>query len=242
MGRAETRIKRREDPDMSRLTIWYRGLGKGSRTFVIVACTVVVLVAVGAIGYMIFNPKKVQVKYGTIVRDPVDGHVWTDNTKTAWVNPSESRNYRIEYVDKLSPEHEKEQQQQATAAQTPGSQQQSVQTLTAPVSSNTLSQLDTLQGNVNTAGKSVLTSLEMAQKIGDTKSSLVSYRNQIAAMSVPPQLASIKQQVLQAFDLSIQACDLYLTGIANKSMAQIQQANGLMNQASTIIKSLVPSQ
>jgi hypothetical protein len=102
--------------------------------------------------------------------------------------------------------------------------------------------LDTLQGNVNTAGKSVLTSLEMAQKIGDTKSSLVSYRNQIAAMSVPPQLASIKQQVLQAFDLSIQACDLYLTGIANKSMAQIQQANGLMNQASAIIKSLVPSQ
>ncbi len=229
---------------MNRVTLWYKDLGKSARVLVIIACVVVMVAAVGAIGYMVFNPKKVEVKYGTIVRDPVDGHVWEDKTKTAWVNPSQAGNYKVEYIDKLSPEHEKQQAEQQAQQQQQKQQQAqgpTMELMQSPINSSQMNQINTLQQNMNTAGQSVVSGLEMAGKISDTKSSLVSYRNQVAGIAVAPELEGKKQQILQAFDMCIHACDLYLQGIANSSMASIQQANNLINQANALMRSLIPS-
>ena len=229
---------------MNRVTLWYKDLGKSSRVLVIVACVVVVVVVVGAIGYMVFNPKKVEVKYGTIVRDPVDGHVWEDKTKTAWVNPSQAGNYEVEYIDKLSPEHEKQQAEQQAQQQQQQQQQAqgpTMELMQAPMNSSQMNQINTLQQNIKSAGQSVMSGLEMAGKISDTKTSLVNYRNQVAGIAVAPELEGKKQQILRAFDLYIQACDLYLQGIANSSMASMQQANNLINQANALMRSLIPT-
>jgi flagellar basal body-associated protein FliL len=226
---------------MSRMTVWYRGLGKSSKILVIAVAAVVLLAVVGAIGYMVFHPQKVQVRYGTIVRDPVDGHVWEDNTKTAWVDPSQADNYRVEYVDKLSPEHEEQATAQAAQEQQAAGQSSSgLSRLQAPIDSKTMEDLETLQANIETAGNSLISGMEMASQISDTKSTLVNYRNQLAAIPVAPELEPLKQQGLQVFDMYIQACDLLLQGIANTNMAQIQQAGDLINQANAKVQSLMP--
>jgi hypothetical protein len=223
---------------MDKIRRWYKGLSGSGKALVAVAVAVVIIAIVGSIGYMVLNPKKVQVRFGTIVRDPVDGHVWEDKTKTAYVNPSQAGNYRVEYIDKLSPEHEvqaSQQQQQQQQQQQPG-----LENLSSPISSNQVQQIENLQKNVQTAGSSVLTGLEMASKINETKASLVSYRNQIAALVLPAELVPKQQQIISAFDMYIQACDLYLQGIANSDMSAIQQANGLIDQATQTIRSLIP--
>jgi uncharacterized protein YwqG len=228
---------------MNRFTFWYRGLGKTARIMVIAVVVIVIIAVVGSIGYLVLHPKKVMVKYGTIVRDPVDGHVWEDKTKTAWVDPSEADNYRIEYIDKLSPEHEKEAaEKQAAQEQAQQGQQTGLTTLEAPVSAQTMKDMETLQQNIETMGSSVISGMEMAKRVSDTKATLVDYRNQIAATAVPPELEPLKQQSLQLLDMYIQACDLYLQAMANPSMATIQQANDLINRANDIVRSLIPQQ
>ncbi len=225
---------------MDRIRLWYKDLSGNGKALVAVAVAVVIIAIVGTIGFMILNPKKVQVRYGTIVRDPVDGHVWEDKTKTAYVNPSQAGNYRVEYIDKLSPEHEQQQAQQAQQAQ----QQQAtppIEALGNTLTSSQVQQIETLQGNVKTAGGEVLQGLKMASQINDTKANLVSYRNQIAALQLPAVLVPKQQQILSAFDMYIQACDLYLQGIANSDMSAIQQANNLIDQATQVIKSLIPA-
>ncbi len=227
---------------MSRITIWYRGLGKGARIGVIAVSAVVLLAIVGAIGYMVFHPQKVQVRYGTIVRDPVDGHVWEDNTKTAWVDPSQADDYRVEYVDKLSPEHEQQAAAQAaeTQQQAAGESPSGLTKLQAPIDEQTMQDLETLQSNIETAGDSLISGMEMASQISSTKSTLVNYRNQLAAIPVAPELEPLKQQGLQVFDMYIQACDLLLQGIANADMSQVQQAGNLINEANAKVRGLMP--
>lgn len=230
---------------MSRITVWYRGLGKGTKTLVIAVSAIVFLAVLGSIGYMIFHPQKVQVRYGTIVRDPVDGHVWEDNTKTAWVNPSQANDYRVEYVDKLSPEHEQEaaaQQAAVAEQQAAGENPSGLTRLQAPIDEQTMQDLETLQSNIETAGNSLVSGMEMASEISNTKATLVDYRNQLAAISVPPELEPMKQQGLQIFDMYIQACDLYLQGIATSNMDMIQQASSLLNDANAKVRALIPSQ
>jgi hypothetical protein len=225
---------------MDKIRSWYKGLSGSGKALVAVAVVVVIIAIVGSIGFMILNPKKVQVRYGTIVRDPVDGHVWEDKTKTAYVNPSQAGNYRVEYIDKLSPEHEQQQQQQqeqkAQQQQTPP-----IETLGNTLSSKQVQDIETLQSNVKTMGGEVVQGLKMASQINDTKASLVSYRNQIAALQLPAELVPKQQQIVSAFDMYIQACDLYLQGIANSDLSAIQQANSLIDQATQTIRSLIPA-
>jgi hypothetical protein len=226
---------------MDKIRRWYKGLSGSGKALVAVAVAVVIIAIVGSIGYMVLNPKKVQVRFGTIVRDPVDGHVWEDKTKTAYVNPSQAGNYRVEYIDKLSPEHAAQKATETNPTGAPAEQAGGVTNLEAPISNQQVQQIESLQKNVQTAGKSVITGLEMASKINETKASLVSYRNQIAALVLPAELVPKQQQIISAFDMYIQACDLYLQGIANSDMSAIQQANGLIDQATGVIRSLVPA-
>jgi hypothetical protein len=226
---------------MNRITLWYRGLGRGAKVLVISVAAVIFLAVVGSIGYMVFHPRKVQVRYGTIVRDPLDGHVWEDKTKTILVDPSKANNYRVEYIDKLSPEHEQQAVEQKAAVEQQAQQPAGLATLQAPIPAETMQDLETLQQNIETTGSTLVKGMEMASEISNTKSTLVDYRNQLAAVSVPPELEPLKQQGLQLFDMYIQACDLYLQGIATSNMAVIQQASNLINEANDKARSLVPA-
>lgn len=228
---------------MGRLTLWYRGLGKSARTILVAAGVVVLLAVVGSIGYMLFYPQKVQVRYGTIVRDPVDGHVWEDNTRTIWVDPAQAGSYRIEYVDRLSPENEQKlAEEKAALARVDAENPAGLTRIQAPIPDKTLEDIETLQYNIEAAGSSLISGMEMAAEISNTKSALVSYRNQLAGIAVPAELEPIKQQGLQIFDMYIQACDLYLQGIANSDMSAVQQASSLINEANSRVRGLIPSQ
>lgn len=227
---------------MSRITIWYRGLGRGAKAAVITASVLVVLAILGSIGYMLFYPEKVQVRYGTIVRDPVDGRVWEDNTRTAFVPPSQAGNYRVEYIDKLSPEHEQqaaekraEEAQQEAARENPG-----LASLNAPVDARTMRDMETLQKNIETAGSSLVSGMEMAAEISSTKASLVGYRNQLASLAIPPELEQIRQHGLEIFDMYIHACDLFLQGIASSDMSLMRQAGSLINEANNLVRGMMP--
>lgn len=228
---------------MNRLSLWYRGLNKNARVGIAVAFAAVVLALVGVIGYLVLVPQKVEVKFGTIVRDPVDGRVWSDNTQTAMVDPDQAAKYRIEYVDKLSPEHEQELAEKRALEEAEKAmleESQGLQSVSVPVTAEQAGDMQSLQQSIQSLGSGVVSGMEMAGQIGDTKSQLVNYRNQIAAVSVPAQFEPTKQQVIQVFDMYIQACDLYLQGIASADMSYIDQANSLVSDATTKLQNLVP--
>lgn len=228
---------------MNRLSLWYRGLGRNAKIAIVAVFTIVVLVVVGVVGYLVLVPQKVKVKYGTIVRDPVDGHVWSDNTKTAMVDPDKASKYRVEYVDKLSPEHEKEladQKAQLEAEKAKLEESKGLESVDVSVPAEQFGDIQALQQDIQSMGSEVVSGLEMAGQISATKSQLVDYRNQIAAVSLPAQLEPFKQQIIGIFDMYIQACDLYLQGIASADMTYIQQASDLASEATAKIQGLVP--
>lgn len=229
---------------MSRIAIWYGGLGRRAKTAVICVAVIAVLAVIGSIGYMLFYPEKVQVRYGTIVRDPVDGHVWEDNTRTAMVPPSQAGSYRVEYIDKLSPEHEQQAaEEQAELARQEAARQNpsGFTSLQAPVDARTMRDMETLQQNIETAGSNLVSGMEMAAEISRTKSSLVQYRNDLAGTAVPPELEQLKRQGLQIFDKYIRGCDLYLQGIATSSMVTLKEAGNLINEANDMVRGMIPS-
>lgn len=202
----------------------------------------VALAAASLALYMTLSPKKVEVRFGTIVRDPVDGHVWSDNTRTAYVPSKDAHNFKVEYVDKLSPEHE-QQQAQARAEeeqQVQEAQSQGLEAVAAPVSSEQFAGIQNLQENIESAGASVISGLDMANEVQSTKSSLVDFRNQISSSPAPAELADLKGRLIRAFDLYINACDLYLQAIATADMSFVDKANGLIDQANSEVRALVP--
>jgi hypothetical protein len=227
---------------MRKLSLWYGGLGRSTKIALTSVFVIVVVILVAAIGYMLLHPKKVEVKYGTIVRDPIDGHVWSNNTKTAMVDPDKVGDYKVEYVDKYSPQHEKELEAQKASEQAQQqqlAQSQGLQSQSFVVPSDQTSVMQNIQQGVTQAGSSVITGMEMASQIGSTKSTLVSQRNQIAAIPVPAQFESLKQQTLQVFDKYIHACDLYLDGIATADMTKIEEAQNLVSEANAQMQSLL---
>jgi len=227
---------------MNRLSLWYTGLDRKVKIAVGAGFALVVIVLAAVIGYLVFVPQKVEVKYGTIVRDPVDGHVWSDNTKTVKVDPDQASRYRIAYVDKLSPEHEKEltdaKAREAADAEALANSQ-GLESVNIPVSGQQVGDMQSLSKNIQSMGSEVVSGMEMAGQIASTKSQLVSYRNQISAVAVPSQLEPTKQQMLQVFDMYIQACDLYLQGIATADMTYIDQANSVANDATVKLQNVL---
>lgn len=227
---------------MRRLSLWYGGLSRTAKVAMTSAFVAIVLILVIAIGVMTLNPKKVEVRYGTIVRDPVDGHVWSNDTRTAMVDPEKAANYKVEYVDRYSPEHEKELEAQKASdeareqelAQSKGFESQSFL-----VPSDQVAVMQDIQQGVEEAGTSIISGMEMASQIGSTKSTLVAQRNQIAAVSVPAQFESLKQQTLEIFDKYIRASDIYLDAIATADITKVEEAQNLVSEANSQMESLL---
>jgi len=196
------------------------------------------LVGGGIVGYILLVPVKVEVRYGTIVRDPVDGHVWEDHTKTIQVDSDETDKYSVKYVDKLSPEHEQQRaQEEAQKAQKQAEQEQlkGYEKLGIPLSSQELINIQITLQNVDVSGTNVIEGIELSNALSETKSKLVNYRNQIAAMPMAAEVAPFKDRVLTVFDKYIQACDLYLLAMTEANQSYMQQANVLVNEASALM-------
>ena len=196
------------------------------------------LVGGGIVGYILLVPVKVEVRYGTIVRDPVDGHVWEDHTKTIQVDSDETDKYSVKYVDKLSPEHEQQRaQEEAQKAQKQAEQEQlkGYEKLGIPLSSQELINIQITLQNVDVSGTNVIEGIELSNALSETKSKLANYRNQIAAMPIAAEVASFKDRILTVFDKYIQACDLYLLAMTEANQSYMQQANVLVNEASALM-------
>ena len=229
---------------MYRISLWYRGLNRGLRVGITVAAACLAVVVAGAIVYFtLLAPRMVEVRTGTIIRDPVDGHVWEDDTETLTVSQKDADKYRVEYVDRLSDEHaaikaaedaavlaEKEELANATG----------YQVVSGAMTEEDLANLDALQKNLTTMGKDLLNGLDMVNKLYDARNILVGYRDQVAATSVPPELAGRKQQALQVLDLYIAAIDDYISYIASMNPADVDKAQQSLDQAAAILRSLIP--
>ncbi|RJP35459.1 MAG: hypothetical protein C4536_00595 [Actinobacteria bacterium] len=229
---------------MGRISYWYSGLSRGAKTAITVCGIAVAVIVAAVILYMVLTPEKVEVRYGTIVRDPIDGYVWENNTQTIWVNPSEAGNYRIEYIDKLSPEHEeqlKQEQEKIASEQQQLEESTGLEAMETAFPTDTLAQLNTLQQNIETMGQDIISGMEMANEIYEAQVTLMEYRNQVATMQLPPEFEGLRQQALQIFDMYIKACDLYLEAIASGDLTLVDQANALIQEASGMIQSLIPS-
>jgi hypothetical protein len=223
---------------LNQLTYWYRTRGRSTRVAISALAIAACLVCVGIIGYMLMVPRKVEVRYGTIVRDPVDGHVWEDNTKKAVVAEDKADKYTVTYVDKLSPEHQKqqeEQQAQQAAEEAQLAQLQGVEKLGIPMTSQQLINLRIILESADVTGVNVVQGIELSNALSQTRTKLINYRNQIAGMGVTPEIASFKDRVLTIFDKYIQACDLYLQAMTEMNQSYLQQANALFNEATAMI-------
>lgn len=229
---------------MRRLVIWYSNLSRRSKALLWAALGLIAAFCVAIIAWMVLSPDKVLVRYGTIIRDPIDNHVWEDNTQTAWVSPSEAANYRVEYIDRYSPEHEEQlrKEREAAAAEERRAQESTgLQALETTIPAQTFEDLNTLQRNIKVMGQDIISGMEMASQISSIKTTLVDYRNQVASMPLPPELEPLRQEALQIFDMYIKACDLYLQAIATGDLTLVDEANALVQAAAERIQALMPS-
>jgi hypothetical protein len=186
-------------------------------------------------------PQQVEVKDGTIVWDPIDGHIWEDNTETLWVDSSEASNYGVSYVVKYSPEHAEQLQieQEAELAQREQLEEsQGLEVITTSVPTQYLQDLATAEHNLAIMGQDIITGLDMANMLSDFKSGLQYWHNQIAATPAIPEVESYKQQALSALNKAISAIDLYLQGISTANPIYFEQANALLQEAAAIIQNL----
>jgi hypothetical protein len=223
---------------MDRIIHWYHTTGFHYRKAIVTLGVVACLVGAGIVGYILLVPSKVEVRYGTVVRDPVDGHVWEDNTKTIRVDPDQTEKYNVKYVDKLSPEHAQQAaQEEARKAQEEAelAQLKGVEKMGIPLSSQQLINIRLMLENVDVSGVNVVEGIEMSNALSATKSKLVGYRNQIAGMSVSAEVAPLKDRALAVFDKYIQACDLYLLAMSEANQSYMYQANALVNEANEMI-------
>jgi hypothetical protein len=227
---------------MNRITLWYLRLSRKARTALIcgVAALAVIIFIIAA--YMVLAPKKVQVTYGKRVVDPIDGHVWEDNTQTIWVKPSEAGKYRVEVEVRYSEEHlaMMEQQKAEKKAQQEAQQNSTGAQLTKiAVPTQQLEDLKTIQQNMEVIGQTVITGMDAANQIAETKNYLVKFRSQAANYPLPSELESLRQQLLQPLDMVIQACDLYIQAIATADKKYLDQANDLIRRAGDIWRDIM---
>jgi hypothetical protein len=228
---------------MSRLSYWYSGLGRGAKIGITVAGVALAAITAIAILYLVLTPEKVEVRYGTIVWDPIDGHIWEDNTQTIWVEASEAGDYKVERIEKLSPEHEAQRAQleQELAEQQQAQQSSGFESIESAFPADTFAQLNALQQNIETTGQDIISGMEMANQIYTAQLTLIEYRNQAASMALPPELEGLRTQALQVMDMYIAACDLYLDAIASGDLTLVDQANALIQEANSIVQGLIPS-
>jgi len=226
---------------MNRLTYWYSGLSHKTKIAITVGGIAVAVVVAAAILYMVFKPAMVEVRYGTIVWDPIDGHVWEDNTQTIWVEASEVGNYKVERIEKLSEEHQaqieaKKKRIAEEEAKTEGAT--GLESITTAVPTNVMDDLRTLDQNLQTMSQDVISGLEAANEIKELRNSLQVHYDQVAAFPVIPEIEPYKQQYLSAISKYIQASDAVLQAIATADPTYMDQANALYSEATAIIQEL----
>ena len=190
------------------------------------------------IAYILLVPSSVEVEYGTIVRDPVDGHVWEDNTMVKTVSSDEAEKFTVTYVDKMSPEHEQQKAEADAAAAEKAAQQEQLkglQKMDIPLSNQQLINLRVMLESVDTTGVNVVQGIELSNALSQTRSKLIGYRDQVSSMSVAGELEGFKSMTLTVFDKYIQACDLYLLAIQEVNADYMRQANVLVNEANAMI-------
>ncbi len=229
---------------MSRFSYWYSGLSRKGRIAITAGGIAVAAIVAVVILYLVFKPTMVEVRYGEIIWDPIDGHVWEDNTQTKMVDSSEAGDYRVTYVEKLSPEHEeqlKQEQEKLAAEQQQLQESTGLEAMETAFPTDTIAQLNTLQQNVETMGQDIITGMEMASELYEAQVTLMDYRSQVASMPLPPEFEELRQQALQIFDMYISACDLYIDAIATGDLTLVDQANALIQQATDTIQSLIPT-
>jgi hypothetical protein len=229
---------------MGKISYWYSGLGHGVKTIIAVSGIVLAVAVVIAILYMALTPQKVVVRYGTIVWDPLDGHVWEDNTQTIWVNTSEAGNYKVERIEQYSPEHEKmlaEAAEKVAQLEKKLNKSSGFESIETAFPSDAIAQLDAFQQSIETAGQDIITGMEMANKVDVARATLLDYRGQVASIELPTELETLRAQTLEVLDLYIDACDLYLDAIASGDLSLADEANLLIQQANGIVQDLIPS-
>jgi len=226
------------------LTYWYHTRSRKSRKTIITLAVVASLLVAGTVGYTLLRPHKVEVRYGTIVRDPVDGHVWEDHTKTARVDADKARKYTVQYVDKLSPEHQQQAaQQQAQEAQDAAQVESSTQILepaTPMVTDAQLANMRAAQQTVDSVGVSIIEGLKVLNGFVQARDQMINYRNKIAAMPVDPEIEPLKQRLLLIFDKYIQASDLYIQAIVTADAGKASQAQALVSEANSMVEEFMP--
>jgi len=228
---------------MRGIRIWYARLSRRSRIALNLSGMAVVLAVIAVVAYLTLVPNKVEVRYGTVVRDPKCGKIFEDNTQTAWVKPSEAGNYRVEYIDQYCDECAKqmaEEKEQRKKEQEEVAQSKGLEALTTAIPEEQMNQLKTLQGNIETVGYDIIKGIEMANMLEETKSTLVYYRNQIANATLPAELEPLRSKGLEIFNMYIRACDLYLEAIATGDLSKIDEANALVQQATDMLQGLMP--
>lgn len=226
---------------MSGIKLRYLRLSRRSKILFTAAAVTAALAVSVFVVFLVLAPRQVQVKNGTIVWDPIDGHVWEDNTETLWVDAGEASNYGVEYIVKYSPEHAEQlaKRQENEAAQREQLQEaQGLEAVTTSVPTQYIRDLETAKYNVETMGRDIITGLDMANMLEEFKSTLQYWRNQIAATPAIPEVETYKQQAISAMDKAIMAIDLYLQGIATANPAYFDQANALLRDAAVIIQDL----
>lgn len=229
---------------MNRLAIWYNNLDMGRKKRITAAGITLAIIALVVVAYIVFVPRKVTVTYGEIIRDPVDGHVWEDNTETKTVSSKDADKYTVKYVDKLSEEHQKEKEEQeaqeAAQAQQDAEANQGLQQAQVVLTEQQIKDIQTLQQNLETIGPQVITGFQMTNSLEQTRNTLTNYRNQLVNTSVPGEIEGLKQTAVQIFDKLIQSCNLYISAIANADIGLFTQANAIINDAFTQLLSIAP--
>ena len=229
---------------MSRFSYWYTGLSRRGRIAITAGGIAAAVIVAVVILYLVFKPTMVEVRYGEITWDPIDGHVWEDNTQTKMVESSEAADYRVTYIERLSPEHEeqlRQEQERLAEEQKQLEESTGLEAMEAAFPTDTIAQLNTIQQNIEAMGQDIITGMEMAAELYEAQVTLMDYRSQAASIPLPPEFETIRQQALQIFDMYISACDLYIDGIANGDLTLFDQANALIQQANETIQSLLPT-
>jgi len=225
------------------LTYWYHTRSSKYRKTIITLVVAASLVAVGVVGYTLLAPHRVRVRYGTIVRDPVDGHVWEDHTKAIWVNANKAGKYTVEYIDKLSPEHQQQAAQEKTQETEKAAQVESTQVVepaTPMVTDEQLANMKTAQQSVDTVARSIIDGMKMLSGFVEAKNQMINYRNQIAAMPVAQEIEPAKQRLLLIFDKYIQASDLFIQAIVTADRSKATQADALVKEANAMVEDVLP--
>ncbi len=231
---------------MNRLSLWWRGLSRKTRLALTVGAGALAALIAAVIVYFTFlAPNMVEVRTGTIVYDPVDGHVWEDDTETLMVSEDEAGNYTVVRIQKLSEEHAAIKAAEEEAARKQAEELANAtgyQAISGGLTEEDMANMARLQRDLTAMGEGLITGLEMVNQLYETRNVMASYRDQAAATTVPPELQDLKNQMIHVFDLYIAGIDSFIDYAASMDPASLAQGQAYLDEATSIIQNSIPQQ